>query len=106
MARKAMVRAGPAGARRHEGPAPGPALQLSIGQRQRVAVVRALVHRPAVVFADEPTASLDRSTGRHVIDLLAEYRRESGGSVVVVTHDPDMLVGADRLLHMRDGRPN
>ena len=80
--------------------------QLSIGQRQRVAVVRALVHRPAVVFADEPTASLDRSTGRHVIDLLAEYRRESGASVVVVTHDPDMLVGADRVLHMRDGRLN
>ena len=78
--------------------------QLSIGQRQRVAVVRALVHRPAVVFADEPTAALDRSTGRQVIDLLAEYRREGGGSVVVVTHDPDMLVGADRVLQMRDGR--
>jgi putative ABC transport system ATP-binding protein len=78
--------------------------QLSIGQRQRVAVVRALVHRPAVVFADEPTASLDRATGRHVIDLLAEYRRESGGSIVVVTHDPDMLLGADNVFQIRDGR--
>jgi putative ABC transport system ATP-binding protein len=78
--------------------------QLSIGERQRVAVARALVHRPAVVFADEPTASLDQATGREVIRLLAEYRTEGGGSVVVVTHDPAMLIGADRVLQMRDGR--
>ena len=78
--------------------------QLSIGERQRVAVARALVHRPAVVFADEPTASLDQATGHEVIRLLAEYRTESRGSVVVVTHDPAMLVGADRVLQMRDGR--
>jgi putative ABC transport system ATP-binding protein len=78
--------------------------QLSIGERQRVAVARALVHRPAVVFADEPTASLDQSTGREVVELLADYRRSQGGSVVVVTHDPAMLVGADRVLQMRDGR--
>lgn len=78
--------------------------QLSIGQRQRVAVVRALVHQPLVVFADEPTAALDQSTGRQVIDLLGEYRDREGGSVVVVTHDPAMLTGADRVLHMRDGR--
>jgi putative ABC transport system ATP-binding protein len=80
--------------------------QLSIGQRQRVAVVRALVHRPSIVFADEPTAALDQATGRQVVDLLADYRRESGRSVVVVTHDPDMLLGADRILRMRDGRLN
>jgi putative ABC transport system ATP-binding protein len=78
--------------------------QLSIGERQRVAVARALVHRPAVVFADEPTASLDQATGREVIRLLADYRTQSGGSVVVVTHDPAMLIGADRVLQMRDGR--
>ena len=78
--------------------------QLSIGQRQRVAVARALVHRPAVVFADEPTASLDQGTGRDVVNLLADYRRRDGGSVVVVTHDPAMLTGADRVLQMRDGR--
>jgi putative ABC transport system ATP-binding protein len=78
--------------------------QLSIGQRQRVAVVRALVHQPSVVFADEPTAALDQTTGRQVIDVLAEYRDREGGSVVVVTHDPAMLSGADRVLHMRDGR--
>jgi len=78
--------------------------QLSIGERQRVAVARALVHRPAIVFADEPTASLDQATGREVIDLLVDYRRRGGGSVVVVTHDPAMLTGADRVLQMRDGR--
>ncbi len=78
--------------------------QLSIGERQRVAVARALVHRPAVVFADEPTASLDQGTGRDVINLLADYRTRGGGSVVVVTHDPAMLTGADRVLQMRDGR--
>jgi len=78
--------------------------QLSIGERQRVAVARALVHRPAIVFADEPTASLDQSTGRDVINLLVDYRRRAGGSVVVVTHDPAMLTDADRVLQMRDGR--
>ena len=80
--------------------------QLSIGERQRVAVARALVHRPAVVFADEPTASLDQATGHEVVSLLAEYRKAGGGSVVVVTHDPAMLTGADRVLQMRDGRLN
>ncbi|TMC26461.1 MAG: ABC transporter ATP-binding protein [Chloroflexi bacterium] len=78
--------------------------QLSIGERQRVAVARALVHRPAVVFADEPTASLDQATGHEVVNLLADYRRTGGGSLLVVTHDPAMLTGADRVLQMRDGR--
>jgi putative ABC transport system ATP-binding protein len=78
--------------------------QLSIGERQRVAVARALVHRPAVVFADEPTASLDQATGREVITLLADYRARGEGSLVVVTHDPAMLTGADRVLQMRDGK--
>ncbi len=78
--------------------------QLSIGERQRVAVARALVHRPAIVFADEPTASLDQATGREVINLLVDYRRGGDGSVVVVTHDPAMLTDADRVLQMRDGR--
>ena len=80
--------------------------ELSIGERQRVAVARAMVHRPSVVFADEPTASLDQATGRDVINLLAEYRTTGQGSVVVVTHDPAMLTGADRVLQMRDGQLN
>ena len=80
--------------------------ELSIGERQRVAVARAMVHKPAVVFADEPTASLDQATGHDVINLLAEYRAQGNGSVVVVTHDPNMLTGADRVLQMRDGQLN
>ncbi len=76
--------------------------QLSIGQRQRVAVARALINRPAVVFADEPTASLDHATGYQVVELLAHYRGR--GSIVFVTHDPEMLSKADRVVRMRDGQ--
>jgi putative ABC transport system ATP-binding protein len=75
--------------------------QLSVGQRQRVAVARALINNPVVVFADEPTASLDHTTGHLVVDVLARYREK--GSVVFVTHDPEMLEQANRVLRMRDG---
>ena len=76
--------------------------QLSIGQRQRVAIARALINNPAVVFADEPTASLDHATGYQVVELLARYRGK--GSIVFVTHDPEMLSEADRVIRMRDGK--
>ena len=76
--------------------------QLSVGERQRVAVARAMISEPAVIFADEPTASLDQRTGREVVRLLAEYRER--GSVLVVTHDIGMTSGCDTLLEMRDGR--
>lgn len=76
--------------------------ELSGGQRQRVAVARALAGRPQVVFADEPTASLDRATAGEVVRVLEEYRDE-GGTVVLVTHDPGVVRGADRVLVMRDG---
>jgi putative ABC transport system ATP-binding protein len=75
--------------------------QLSIGQRQRVAIARALINEPAIVFADEPTAALDQATGHQVVDLLAQYRGH--GSIVFVTHDPEMLSKADRVVRMRDG---
>jgi putative ABC transport system ATP-binding protein len=75
--------------------------QLSIGQRQRVAIARALINEPAIVFADEPTAALDHTTGHQVVDLLAHYRGH--GSIVFVTHDPEMLTQADRVIRMRDG---
>jgi putative ABC transport system ATP-binding protein len=75
--------------------------QLSVGERQRVAVARAMVAEPAIIFADEPTASLDQHTGREVIDLLGDYRRQ--GAVMVVTHDLGMTAGCDQLLEMRDG---
>jgi len=78
--------------------------QLSGGQQQRVAIARALAHRPAVVFADEPTGNLDITTGRDVLQLLAELVRGSDCGVVMVTHDPTAASYADRVLSMRDGR--
>jgi putative ABC transport system ATP-binding protein len=75
--------------------------QLSGGEKQRVCVARAMMNEPEVIFADEPTASLDHTNGRLVIDLLSAYRDR--GTVIVVTHDPEMLSGADSILMMRDG---
>ena len=76
--------------------------ELSGGERQRVCVARALAPRPRVVFADEPTASLDHANGRIVVDLLEEHRGE--GALVMVTHDPTMLERADRIVRIVDGR--
>ncbi len=75
--------------------------QLSGGEKQRVCVARAMMNRPAIIFADEPTASLDQRNGHLVVDLLSEYKAQ--GSVVIVTHDAGMLAKADRILVMRDG---
>ena len=74
--------------------------ELSGGEKQRVCVARALVSNPKVVFADEPTASLDHAGGEHVVHLLREL---SEGSLVMVTHDPTMLTLADRTLRMEEG---
>jgi len=75
--------------------------QLSGGERQRVAVARAMINDPRVIFADEPTGLLDHATGHQVMDVLIPYREK--GSLIVVTHDPEMLAGADRVIHLRDG---
>lgn len=77
---------------------------LSGGQKQRVAIARALAARPRLLLADEPTAALDRTTGREVVDLLKRLAREEGCSVLMVTHDPRILDVADRLVQMEDGR--
>lgn len=76
--------------------------RLSGGERQRAGLLRALATQPDLVLADEPTASLDRATGRAVMALLRAHCREAG--VLVVTHDEDMLKDADRILRLRDGR--
>jgi putative ABC transport system ATP-binding protein len=76
---------------------------LSGGQCQRVAVARALVNRPKLVLADEPTAALDRESSRIVVDLLKELKIEDGCSVVMVTHDNRVLDHADRIVNMVDG---
>jgi len=77
--------------------------ELSGGQQQRVAVARALVSRPAVVFADEPTGNLDSKASEEVLNLLRTAVDEFGQTVVMVTHDPEGASYADRLVVLRDG---
>jgi putative ABC transport system ATP-binding protein len=78
--------------------------ELSGGQQQRVAVARALVSKPAVVFADEPTGNLDSKSSGDVLRLLRQAVDEFGQTVIMVTHDPAAAAHADRLLTLRDGR--
>jgi lipoprotein-releasing system ATP-binding protein len=78
--------------------------QLSGGQQQRVAVVRSLANSPALVLADEPTGNLDTRSGRVVFDLMRSLSQESGTTFVMVTHDDDFALEADRVIHIRDGR--
>ncbi|GAA3480117.1 ABC transporter ATP-binding protein [Streptomyces yanii] len=78
--------------------------ELSGGQAQRVALARALVSRPKVLFADEPTGSLDSLTGEHVMDLLVASVREEGTTVVLVTHEPRVAAYANREVIVRDGK--
>jgi putative ABC transport system ATP-binding protein len=78
--------------------------EMSGGQQQRVAVARALVHKPAVVFADEPTGNLDSTASAEVLGLLRRSVDEFGQTVVMVTHDPDAAAHADRLIELADGR--
>ncbi len=78
--------------------------QLSGGQRQRVALARALINDPVVVLADEPTGNLDTHTGSEVLDLLRLGVDTLGWTVVMVTHDPNAAMHADRIVFLRDGR--
>lgn len=78
--------------------------ELSGGQKQRVAIARALVHRPKLVLADEPTAALDKHTGREVVDLMKALAHEQNTTIILVTHDTRILDVADRILNMEDGR--
>jgi putative ABC transport system ATP-binding protein len=77
---------------------------LSGGQRQRVAIARALVNRPRLVLADEPTAALDRESGRQVVSLLQNLAKEQGSTILIVTHDNRILDAADRIVNMVDGQ--
>jgi putative ABC transport system ATP-binding protein len=77
---------------------------LSGGQKQRVAIARALAAQPRLLLADEPTAALDRQSGRDVVQLLQALAKGQGCAVLMVTHDPRILDVADRLVQMEDGR--
>jgi putative ABC transport system ATP-binding protein len=77
---------------------------LSGGQKQRVAIARALTGDPPILLADEPTAALDSTSGRAVIELLQRLAHQHGRAVVMVTHDPRVLSYGDRILHLEDGR--
>jgi len=84
----------------------GPALphELSGGEVQRVSVARAMAHTPQMLLADEPTASLDTDTGRDLVQLMFSIGREHGCTMVIATHDPEVINLADASLPLRDGR--
>ena len=77
---------------------------LSGGEQQRVAVARAFVNEPALLFADEPTGNLDRGTGDAVSELLFELNKETGATLVLVTHDERLAARCQRMLHLEDGQ--
>jgi putative ABC transport system ATP-binding protein len=78
--------------------------ELSGGQRQRVTIARALVNDPAIVWADEPTGSLDSVTAQEIVDLMREMNRNHGLTIVLVTHDAGVGASCDRIVRMSDGR--
>ncbi len=79
---------------------------LSGGEQQRVAVARAFVNEPALLFADEPTGNLDRGTGDAVSELLFELNKETGATLVLVTHDERLAARCQRMLHLENGQLN
>ena len=78
--------------------------QLSIGQKQRIAIARALINNPKLILADEPTAALDHDNAELVIAMLKERARQDGASILMVTHDNRVFSAADRIIAMLDGR--
>lgn len=78
--------------------------QLSGGQQQRVSIGRALITRPALLLADEPTGNLDSANSAQIMELLRQFHRDDGQTLVVITHDPSIAAQAQRVLHIQDGR--
>jgi len=77
--------------------------QLSGGEQQRVSIARAVAGKPKILFADEPTANLDTISGKQVIELITNLNQVDGQTVVMVTHEREYALGADRIIHMEDG---
>jgi len=78
--------------------------QLSGGEMQRAAIARALVNRPALLVADEPTGNLDSANGAHILELLVALQRETGVTILLATHAEEVAALADRIVRMKDGR--
>jgi putative ABC transport system ATP-binding protein len=78
--------------------------RLSGGQQQRVSLARALVNKPAVILADEPTGNLDSQSGQAIIDLLALANKWYGQTIVLITHDEKIALQADRIITLSDGK--
>lgn len=77
--------------------------QMSGGQQQRVSIARAFVHTPEIVFADEPTGNLDTKTTMEVLELISNMAKEKNQTLIIVTHDPETCIFADKIIHIRDG---
>ncbi len=82
------------------------AADLSGGQKQRLAIARAIVNRPKIIFADEPTGNLDSVTGKKVEDLLFSYNKNKKTTLIIVTHDNDLANRCDVQIHIKDGKIN
>lgn len=80
------------------------AKNLSGGQKQRLAIARAIVNNPRIIFADEPTGNLDSATGEMVEQLLFDYNKNSGTTLVIVTHDPELANKCSMQIHIKDGQ--
>ena len=77
---------------------------MSIGEQQRVAVVRALAHRPDLLLADEPTGNLDSKNSQVLLDHFRDINRQDGQTIVMITHSAEAAGQADRVIHMKDGQ--